>query len=133
MQNGITVAGGNGSNQLSSPEGICIDDDQNIYVANYSNHRIVQWKKDATVGQVVAGGEEAGNRNDQLNGPANVILDKKNDCLIISDYINRRVMRWPRQNGTSGEIIISNIICWGVAMDNDGYLYVSDIGNHEVR
>ncbi len=137
MQNGVAVAGGNGAgngiNQLSSPCGVYVDDDQTIYVADYSNHRIVGWKKGATVGQVVAGGKGAGNRNDQLNSPGNMIVDRKNDSLIIGDCENRRVVRWPRRNGASGETIISNVICAGLSMDNDGCIYVSDLIKHEVR
>ncbi len=54
-------AGGNGKgnqlNQLSSPEGIYVDDDhQCIYIADYGNDRIVEWKYDAKIGQIVAGG-----------------------------------------------------------------------------
>ena len=96
MQNGITVAGGhragNGINQLYNLYSVCIDDDQNIYVADYGNHRIVQWEKNATTCQVVAGGYGQGDRNDQLNSPTNVIVDKKNDCLIVCDYGNKRVV-----------------------------------------
>jgi len=110
-----------------------IDDDQTIYIADQSNHRIVEWKNGAKSGQVVAGGNGPENRNDQLSGPTDVIVDKKSDSLIICDQSNRRVVRWPRQNGTSGEIIIANIYFWGLAMDNDGYLYVSDCSKHEVR
>ena len=135
--NGTTVVGGNGGgfelNQLYYPWSVFVDDDQTIYIADYYNHRIVEWKKGATTGRVVAGGKGAGNGDDQLNGPVNVILDKQNDLLIIADYNNRRVVRWPRQNGTSGETIISNIDCWGLVIDHDGNLYVSDIGQHEVR
>ncbi|CAF5171142.1 unnamed protein product, partial [Rotaria sp. Silwood1] len=40
---------------------------------------------------------------------------------------------WPRRNGTSGETIISNIYCWGLTMDENGSLYVTDVGKHEVR
>ncbi|CAF5126009.1 unnamed protein product, partial [Rotaria sp. Silwood1] len=58
--NGITVAGGNGqgseTNQLNSPWGLYVDDDQTIYVVDRWNHRIVEWKCDATNGKVVAGG-----------------------------------------------------------------------------
>jgi sugar lactone lactonase YvrE len=124
---------GNGLNQLQHPWGVYIDDDQTIYVADYANHRIVEWKNGATSGQVVAGGNGAGNRNDQLSRPINVIVDKENDSLIICDYDNLRVVRWPRRNGRSGETIISNVGCWGLTMDNDGYLYVSDFKKHEVR
>ena len=113
IQDGITVAGGhgtgNGFNQLSDPAGVFIDDDQTIYVADRGNHRIVEWKSGATNGQVVAGGNGEGNRNDQLYHPGNVIIDKESYCLIISDEENRRVVRRPRRNGTSGAIIISNV------------------------
>ncbi|CAF5177377.1 unnamed protein product, partial [Rotaria sp. Silwood1] len=72
-QNGITVAGGNGNgsgtNQLSLPLGLYIDDDQTIYVADWYNHRIVEWKSGATNGKVVAGGNGEGNEAHQLNRP----------------------------------------------------------------
>ncbi|CAF5084776.1 unnamed protein product, partial [Rotaria sp. Silwood1] len=130
-QNGITVAGGNGcgreTNQLYYPYGLYIDDDQTIYVADYYNRRIVEWKSGATNGKVVAGGNGA----HQLNCPADVIIDKESDSLIISDCGNNRVVRWPRRNGTRGETIISNIACIGLTMDDNGYLYVVDDENHE--
>jgi sugar lactone lactonase YvrE len=110
-----------------------IDDDQTIYVADTWNHRIIEWKSDANNGQIVAGENGQGNRNDQLNRPTKVIVDKENDSLIICDGGNQRVVRWPRRNGRSGETLISNIHCHDLIMDNDGYLYVSDIGKHEVR
>jgi sugar lactone lactonase YvrE len=112
---------------------VFIDDDQTIYVADTWNHRIVEWKNDATSGQIVAGGNGQGNQNDQLNLPAKVIVDKENDSMIICDLSNRRVVRWPRRNGRSGETLISNIDCHDLIMDNDGYLYVSDVEKHEVR
>ena len=49
------------------------------------NHRIVKWKCDAKNGEVVAGGNGKGNRMDQLNEPTDVIVDKKNNSLIICD------------------------------------------------
>ncbi len=136
-QHGTTKAGGhgggNGLNQLFHPYCVFIDDDQTIYVADSWNHRIVEWKSDAKNGQIVAGGNGSGNRNDQLNFPRKVIVDKENDSLIICDYDNRRIVRWPRRNGRSGETLISNIYCYDLIMDNDGYLYVSDWAKDEVR
>ena len=136
-QNAITVAGGygkgSGLNQLNSPYGIDVDDNQTVYVADLSNYRIIEWKKGATSGQVVAGGNGKGDRNDQFKYPTNVIIDYKNDSLIISDRDNRRVVRWSRRNGTSSETIISNVDCLGLALDHNGDLYVSDNEKHEVR
>ncbi|CAF1219948.1 unnamed protein product [Rotaria sp. Silwood1] len=136
-QNGITVAGGNGrgneTNQLSWPWSLYVDDDQTIYVADYYNHRIVEWKSGATNGTVVAGGNGYGNGAHQLNRPVDVIIDKDSDSLIVSDYGNDRVVRWSRRNGTCGDTIISNIACWGLTMDENGSLYVNDDEKHEVR
>ncbi|CAF1433593.1 unnamed protein product, partial [Rotaria sp. Silwood1] len=135
QQNGITVAGenrqGNGINQLSDSWGLYVDDDQTIYVADQSNHRIVEWKRGATSGQVVAGGNGQGSGDHQLDNPYDVIIDKERDSLIICDGSNKRVVRWPRRNGTSGETIISNIDCWGLTLDENGSLYVTDNGKNE--
>ena len=110
-----------------------IDDDQTIYITDRSNHRIIEWKWNATSVQVVAGGNTKGNEDHQLSDPLDVIIDKERDNLIICDYGNRRVVRWPRRNGTSGETIISNINCFGLTMDENGSLYIIDIQKHEVR
>ncbi|CAF1405465.1 unnamed protein product [Rotaria sp. Silwood1] len=137
-QNGRTVAGGHGignkTNQLFWPHGIFVDDHQTMIIADHWNHRIVQWKMGDTDGQVVAGGNGQGNRSDQLDRPINVVIDKKTNYLIICDQKNRRVVQWSRNSGTiQGEILIDNIDCYGLCMDDDRYLYVSDTELHEVR
>ncbi|CAF2153662.1 unnamed protein product, partial [Rotaria magnacalcarata] len=138
-QNGVTIAGGNGyggaTYQLSGPRGFFVDDDQTVVIADRSNNSIMQWKNgDTTNGQVVAGGNGEGNGLNQLNGPRNVVIDKETDSLIICDARNRRVVRWSRRSGTTqGEILIRDIRCYGLAMDELRNLYVSAIGKHEVR
>ncbi|CAF4241399.1 unnamed protein product [Rotaria magnacalcarata] len=137
-QKGVTVAGGNGhggaTDQLNQPYGLFVDDDQTVVIADWGNHRIMQWKKgDTTNGKVVAGGNSQGYGLDQLNRPTDVLIDKETDSLIICDRDNRRVVRWSRHRGTTqGEILIDNINCRGLAMDHQRYLYVSN-GGAEVR
>ncbi len=41
------------NNQLSLPRGMFIDDEQTIYIADSWNHRIVEWKYNATDSQIV--------------------------------------------------------------------------------
>ncbi|CAF3100283.1 unnamed protein product [Rotaria socialis] len=136
-QNGLTVAGGNGqgnrTNQLSSPWGLYVDDDQTVYIADQQNRRIVEWKLGATNGQVVAGGNGHGSGAHQLSQPLNVIVDKEGNSLIICDSSNARVVRWPRRNGISGETIISNINSVGLTMDENESLYVVDNSKNQVR
>ncbi|CAF1243619.1 unnamed protein product, partial [Rotaria magnacalcarata] len=138
-QKGVTIAGGKGkgdaTNQFHWPYGIFVDDDdQTVVIADYRNHRIMQWKiGDTANGQVVAGGNGAGNGLNQLNRPRDVLIDKETDSLIICDCENQRVVRWSRRSGTTqGEILIDNITCFGLAMDEQRNLYVSDTGKYEV-
>ncbi|CAF1116806.1 unnamed protein product [Rotaria sp. Silwood1] len=137
-QSGVTVAGGHGAgnaiNQLDGPFGIFVDNDQTIVIADAWNHRIIQWKIGDANGQVIAGGHASGNRLDQLNYPTDMLVDKETNSLIICDRQNRRVVRWSRRSDTTqGEILIDNIRCFGLALDNQRYLYVSDTDKHVVR
>ncbi|CAF1570984.1 unnamed protein product, partial [Adineta steineri] len=132
-QNAITVAGGNEcgpkSNQLHFPVAIFIDENKNIFIADCSNHRIVEWKYNTKEGQIIAGGNGQGNRLNQLNRPTDVIVDQQNHSIIIADSLNRRVIQWMNQNQ---QILIRNIDCWSLAMDKHGFLYVSDYKKNEV-
>ena len=102
-----------------------------MIVTDSGNHRIVEWKRDGTRGTALAGGNGAGNLPDQLNGPTDVIFDKETDSLIICDYGNSQVTRWPRRSGTrSSDTIIENIACWGLTKDDEGSLYVTDTKKH---
>ena len=138
-QNGVTVAGGNGRgnaiNQLHFPGGLDIDDDnQSIVIADFGNHRIVERKMGASHGKVIAGGQGYGNRLDQLYYPTDVLVGKETNSLFIADRANVRVVRWSRRQETvQDEVIVDSISCTGLAMDDQRYLYVSDVVKDEVR
>jgi len=137
--NAQTIAGGNGEgnqlNQLSSPFGIYVDhhQQQHIYIVDTYNYRIVKWKLGENEGQIVAGGNGYGNRIDQLSMPTDVIVDENNKSLIISEWGNRRVVRWSLQNPDDKQILIQNILGWGLMMNENGDLFVSDCENHAVK
>lgn len=115
------------------PYAIQIDDERTMIIVDYGRHCVWEWPFGASSGIPRAGGTGKGSRNNQLNYPTDVILDKNEQKLIICDRENRRVVRWPRRDGTNGETILSDVKCFGIAMDADRYLYVSDIEKHEVR
>ena len=120
--------------QFNNPQGICIDDqNRSIYIADYDNHRIIERRLDTNTSRIVAGKNGQGNRLDQLNEPTDVIIDRLNNHLIIADYGNRRVMRWPRHSNSPPQIVIDDIDCLSVAMHEDGTLYVSDYKKNEVQ
>ena len=137
-QNGVTVAGGNGRgnavNQLNFPYGLGIDDhNRSIVIANHMNYRIVECKVSAINGKVIAGGQSQESRLEQLNHPTDVLIDQETNSLFIADRGNRRVLPWSRhQDRTQSEVIVDDIYCFGLAIDHQRYLYVSNIVD-EVR
>jgi sugar lactone lactonase YvrE len=128
--NGMVIAEENQSNHLYYPQGIYINDDQSIFIADYGNHRIVQWQSNH---HLISYGYGRGNQINQLNYPTNIFVDKNDHSILICDYGNRRVLRWSCTNDRISQIIISNIHCFDLTIDNHGDLYVSDTNKHEIR
>lgn len=64
-----------------------------------------------------------------------VLINRFNNTLIVSEGGNRRVTRWSlEQNiGAEGEVIISNVASFGLALDRDGSLYVADFDKNEIH
>jgi len=110
-----------------------IDDNETIYIAEISKQRIIEIKLNTTNFSIVAGRNGDGDGTDQLGIPSDIIVDRKSNSFIICDLGGQRIVRWSRQNAANGDIIISNIHCNGLAMDDKGYLYVSDWVKYEVR
>ncbi|CAF1405684.1 unnamed protein product [Adineta ricciae] len=139
-KNGTPIAGGHGSgsdlNQLRQPQGLFVDNDNTIYIVDYQNHRIVQWKSADTEknevrrwtegedansnGTIVAGGNDAGNNLNQLNSPSSIFVDE-NYSVYISDHKNHRIMKW-RKGAQTGMIVAGG----------SGQICVGDCANHRV-
>ena len=68
-----------------------------------------------------------------MNEPSDVIVDENNKSLIICDRGNRRVIRWSLENQQERQILISNITCFALRMNEYGDLFVSDVEKHEVK
>ncbi|CAF3719553.1 unnamed protein product, partial [Adineta steineri] len=138
-QNAITVAGrlafGNQSNELSGPLSVYVDDDNRcIYIADNVNNRIVKWEFGADKGEIVQRKNQPGNPENILNLPRDVLLDKEKKFLIICNFDNRQVMKWSLYSDNQVDPVMIRVIpCWGLAMDNNGDLYVSEWDKHQVR
>ncbi|CAM2711018.1 unnamed protein product [Rotaria socialis] len=134
--NGVVVAGGHGNggdlNQLYAPRGVFVDEDQNVYVADLCNYRIVAWASGATEGREVVGGIYQKTMIESFSGPADLLIDKNSDSFIISDDTSKRVVRCRRQGDTECEIIISGVEAKGLAIDENGSIYIVDGENNEV-
>ncbi|OJV56318.1 MAG: hypothetical protein BGO31_14610 [Bacteroidetes bacterium 43-16] len=98
---GVTVAGGNGFgaalNQLATPSmngNLYVDASENVYITEYSNHRVSKWVPGATAGVIVSGGNGQGAAANQLNNPTGIVVDNLGG-IFVTDANNHRVQYWP--------------------------------------
>ncbi len=104
-----TVAGGKGygsaPNQLSSPFGLTVDADGDLYIADTANNRV---QKVGTTGTVttVAGGNGAGSGTNQLNFPRGLAVDA-DESLYIADTNNNRVQKLTAADITAPVVTIT--------------------------
>lgn len=120
---------------LHVPEGITVNWKTNtVFVADYSNHRIVSSRVGENKQLIVVQGQEFGDSINQLNCPSDLIIDYGTNCMLICDFGNKRIVKWPLDDTlTSGESFIKNVCCYGLAMSESGIIYVTDIIYHAVR
>ncbi|MEO5894504.1 MAG: gluconolaconase [Vicinamibacterales bacterium] len=130
-------ADGPGSSaQFSTPSGIAIDPQNNLFVADTGNDAIRRIAADGTVSTLA--GRDAG-----LNGPVGVAIDSRGR-VIVADTYNDRVVAidaagtvTPIAGGggpgfDDGSDARFHTPC-GVAADSRGHIYVADTGNSAVR
>jgi len=95
---GITVAGISGSPgktniRLSFPFGIMMDYANNLYVADYSNHRVQKYLFGSSFGQTIAGNGTNSSSPYHLSNPSHIIIDANGD-YYITDRTNHRIQFW---------------------------------------
>lgn len=136
----ITVAGGNGpglgANQLYDPTDVVVDAAGNVYVADYSNHRVQKWAPGAASGISVAGVGGV-----QLEDPSQIVVDAAGN-LYVTDVLDALVFEYAP--GSSQPIVVAgghgigsdaNQLNAPVAIfvDGAGNLYVADGNNYRVQ
>ncbi|MBT4497741.1 MAG: hypothetical protein HOC74_08470 [Gemmatimonadetes bacterium] len=156
---GVAGSAGDGglavSAQLNNPNGVYVDDADNLYIATLGDHRVRRIDAATGIITTVAGTGAAGPAGDgglavsaQLNQPFKVVKDAIGN-LYIADALNHRVRRIDATTG-----IITTVAGTGVAgysgdgadpvnaqlnypvglfVDNVGSLYIAEYLGHRVR
>ncbi|MBV8845049.1 MAG: hypothetical protein JO307_19760, partial [Bryobacterales bacterium] len=120
---------------LFQAEGVAVDVNVNIYVADAADNRVRQIRPDGTI-RTIAGTGTRGFSGDggpataaQLNAPYGLACDSLGD-LYIADLGNGRVRR-VAPDGTIQTIAMLNAPR-NLALDNSGNLFISDFNAHRV-
>ena len=138
MGTGLT---GNASNQLNGPFGIYLDFNNNLYIADNGNSRVMKYLSGASNGTAVAGITGVlGNGSNQLNYPTYLYVDASQN-LYVTDTFNNRVMRWINGafsgsvvagDGTLGTSLNQLYYPYGVWVDSSSNVFVVEYINNRV-
>ncbi|CAF5160781.1 unnamed protein product, partial [Rotaria magnacalcarata] len=97
---GITVAGVTGisdttPDKLNKPQGLSIDSNGTLYIADRNNCRVQKWLSGARNGTTVAGQSNGtcGSGPSLLQTPQGVIVDSDGNVYAVDTY-NNRVQLW---------------------------------------
>ncbi|CAF1373626.1 unnamed protein product [Rotaria sp. Silwood1] len=135
-QHGITIIGGTSyegpSVDLDFPQGMFIDENQTIYIADTGNHRVIKWKQDASSVEIITDGNDKENINTcGSNKPFDVVVDKNGTIYIAYLTINQ-VQKWIR-GADRGETMINIHSPLSIAIDNEESIYVSSMSSSKLK
>ncbi|GGA04150.1 hypothetical protein GCM10008018_57590 [Paenibacillus marchantiophytorum] len=134
---------GQGLGEFRFPNGLSLDSRNNLYVADFGNHRLQ--KLDAATGvwsEWKKSGGGSGSELGEFDGPTDVAVDKDRN-VYVSDFYNHRIQKftaetgvwsqWKKNGGGSGSGLGEFEYPSGVAVDSYGNVYVADYGNHRIQ
>ncbi|CAF0908373.1 unnamed protein product [Adineta steineri] len=91
---GITSYYGTRLDQLWNPIAIVVDSNQNMFIVDMYNSRILKWKVGASLGVNIAGTEtNGGSSSSQLQFPSGISFSL-NGTLYVADTYNNRIQRF---------------------------------------
>ncbi|OGU63100.1 MAG: hypothetical protein A2V66_09310 [Ignavibacteria bacterium RBG_13_36_8] len=138
------------------PSGVCTDNKGNIFVADFMNHVIRKIARNGSVTTIAGSGEpgfkDGTGKDAEFNYPRGICIDKTGN-LYIGDSWNHRIRKITPAGkvttlaGGGDNIGTESTGSWkdgpaasarfftpcGLAIDNDGNIYVADALNHRIR
>jgi ABC-type Fe3+ transport system permease subunit/DNA-binding beta-propeller fold protein YncE len=132
---GVFGKDGNAPGEFNRAEGVGIDSQDRVYVADSCNHRIQIFDAD---GKFIRTYGHAGSGIGELSYPYDIRVDKQGNQFVC-EFGNSRIQVFDKNDkpietigkpgGAPGEFANP----WSIALDSKGNLYVADSQNHRVE
>lgn len=126
---------GTGSGEFNRAEGVCVDAQDRLYVADSCNHRIQVFTPD---GKFLREFGKPGSKLGELSYPYDVAVDKAGN-IFVCEFGNSRIQVFDTNcqpleiiGGAGSEPGQFNNP-WAIALDAQGNLYVADALNHRLQ
>ena len=120
-ENAVTFA--NSTIIGTNPNGLFVDVNNTIYVANRANSRVHIWLQGDTL--------PARNITTNLNSPYSVFAASNDDIYIDNGFANGRIDRWT-MNESNSAVMSVTAACYDIFIDIANSIYCSMSGEHRI-
>jgi tripartite motif-containing protein 71 len=126
---------GAGEGQFQYPVGIAVDEQENIYVADYGNNWVQKFSPQGNYLQNIG---SSGTDESEFKNPSDVALDVQGN-IYVADEFNHRIQKFDSQGnfqamfGSLGTNDGQFQNPQGIAVDEQGNIYVADYGNNRIQ
>lgn len=111
-----------------SAENIFLDKNNNLYLSNRALDQIEKYNLSTLEGEIVAGGNGKGSKDNQLNIPSGIFVDDKENLYVV-DNGNYRIQKWVKNSKTGKTIFGGN----GSGKSENQLYYPTDIYVDKLR
>lgn len=101
---GVTGTAGSSRAELNNPSAIFVDPNNNMYILDTNNFRVLRWQLGESFGTVIVNGRGSGSTLDRIGLSYCMFVDMQYN-IYISDQANHRVTFWTAGNNTISRIV----------------------------
>jgi DNA-binding beta-propeller fold protein YncE len=132
---------GGGEGQFNAPWSVAVDNTRGyVYVVDSANFRAQKFDRS---GEFIMAWGSFGNADGQFYFARGIAVDESDGAVYVVDMGNHRIQKFDTSTnflpqllvkwGTKGQEPGQFWNPWGIAVDRDGFVYVTDTGNHRVQ
>jgi DNA-binding beta-propeller fold protein YncE len=129
---------GEAEGQFLRPQGLAIDDQDRLWVADACNHRIQVFDATVEPPEFLFSFGQSGSGIGELSYPYNILLGD-DGFLYVTEYGNHRIQKFTTEGkslgvwGSAGRLTGEMHQPWALAADSQNHIFVTDSYNHRMQ